>query len=225
MQGNVFKPRLDILPLPQRMLWDELAATPGDFTLYGGTAIALRLGHRQSVDFDFFSAEPFNPAALADKIPYLYPNVVLQSEANTLCVSVERGGPVKLAFFGGLRLGQVMAADVAEGPRISVASLLDLGGTKAAVVMQRAELKDYMDIHALITQAKLPLSDMLASAEAIYGDQFNPLVSLKAIAYHDDETLADLPMSVRHDLVAAVKSVTIDKLPVFQPLRPWKPAQ
>ena len=155
MQGNVFKPRLDILPLPQRMLWDELAATPGDFTLYGGTAIALRLGHRQSVDFDFFSAEPFNPAALADKIPYLYPNVVLQSEANTLCVSVERDGPVKLAFFGGLRLGQVMAADVVK--------------LKKAKTVQGSEVKiTVKDKKVMVDKANVVKTDVMASNGVIH---------------------------------------------------------
>ena len=46
-----FQPRVDILPPPQRTLWPELDATPDDFTLYCGTALALRLGHRQSGDF------------------------------------------------------------------------------------------------------------------------------------------------------------------------------
>jgi hypothetical protein len=40
-----FQPGLGILPPPQRRLWDELAAVPGEFVLYGGTAIALHLGH------------------------------------------------------------------------------------------------------------------------------------------------------------------------------------
>ena len=51
-----FTPRLDILPPSQRRLWDELSAVPVEFVLYGGTAIALHLGHRESVDFDFFGA-------------------------------------------------------------------------------------------------------------------------------------------------------------------------
>ena len=51
-------PRLDILPPPLRTLWPELAAVPGRFVLYGGTGLALRLGHRQSLDFDFFEDEP-----------------------------------------------------------------------------------------------------------------------------------------------------------------------
>ena len=50
-----FTPALHILPESQQSLWPSLAplAQQG-FVLYGGTAIALRLGHRISVDFDFF---------------------------------------------------------------------------------------------------------------------------------------------------------------------------
>ena len=58
-----FVPNLDILPAAQRTLWPELSATPDNFTLYGGTALALRLGHRASVDFDFFSNDSFDPIA------------------------------------------------------------------------------------------------------------------------------------------------------------------
>jgi hypothetical protein len=66
-----FEPRLDVLPAPQRAFWPELARTPEHFTLYGGTALALRLGHRVSADFDFFSNQPFDPDRLARSVPYL----------------------------------------------------------------------------------------------------------------------------------------------------------
>src|SRR5580700_8344408 len=105
---NVFSPRLDSLPDAQQRLWPELASTPDGFTLYGGTAIALRLGHRQSVDFDFFAlTTSFDPQSLLAQLPYLRGAVVRQSAANTLAVTVDRGGPVQLSFFGGLGLGQV----------------------------------------------------------------------------------------------------------------------
>ena len=49
----MFKPCTGILPRVQQQLWPELSATVAmGFVLYGGTAIALRLGHRPSVDFD-----------------------------------------------------------------------------------------------------------------------------------------------------------------------------
>ena len=66
-----FAPNLTILHAPQRTLWAELAATPDTFTLYGGTGLALRLGHRSSVDFDFFSNASFDPERLAEQIVYL----------------------------------------------------------------------------------------------------------------------------------------------------------
>jgi hypothetical protein len=134
-------------------------------------------------------------------------------------VTVDRDGPIQLQFFGNFDLGQAAASEIAEGPKIQVASLLDLGGMKAAVVTQRAEVKDYLDIFALLTKAKLTLAQMLAAAVTIYGDEFTPLDSLKAIAYHDDSSLADLPKDVRHYLSKAVQSTDPTKLPVSNAVR------
>lgn len=65
-----FEPRLDILPKSQRSLWPELDAVPSDFVLYGGTGLALQLGHRVSEDFDFFSSYGFNPDQLKSVLPF-----------------------------------------------------------------------------------------------------------------------------------------------------------
>ena len=53
----------DILPTAQRQLWPRLAELPNHFL--GGTGLALQLGHRESVDFDFFSSRPIDPDRLA----------------------------------------------------------------------------------------------------------------------------------------------------------------
>jgi hypothetical protein len=63
-------PRLDVLPSAQRQLWPQLATvTDAAFVLYGGTAIALHLGHRESVDFDFFTDQTFQPEDLLVRDP------------------------------------------------------------------------------------------------------------------------------------------------------------
>ncbi|HUI94419.1 MAG TPA: nucleotidyl transferase AbiEii/AbiGii toxin family protein [Xanthobacteraceae bacterium] len=215
-----FEPRLDILPPAQRRFWPELSQTPAQFTLHGGTAIALRLAHRPSVDFDFFASEPFLPNDLLRTIPYLQRATVRQSAPDTLTVTIARDGPVQVSFFGGLRVGQVAPAERAVGPGIKVASLIDLAGFKAAVVAQRVEWRDYVDVHALLTRAKIPLADMLAAAMIIYGSQFNPLVALKALAYHDDRALADLSADIRRDLIAAVKATDPRRLPTLAAIKP-----
>ena len=102
-----FSPRLDVLPEAQRRLWGELAAVPDEFTLYGGTALALHLGHRKSVDFDFFGKRAIDVTALESGIPFLEGAAVIQRDKNTLSAIVERGGPVKVSFFGVPRLGQL----------------------------------------------------------------------------------------------------------------------
>jgi hypothetical protein len=81
---RVLKPRIKILPAPQRKIWPELqgAASLG-FVLYGGTAIALRLGHRASIDFDFFSDKPLDRHAMQDAVPVLHRAKTVQETANT----------------------------------------------------------------------------------------------------------------------------------------------
>jgi hypothetical protein len=216
----MFMPRLQILPEAQRRLWDELGATPRRFVLYGGTAIALRLGHRQSVDFDFFTFEPFVPQALRNEIPYLEGAEVLQSAPNTLTCRVERDGPVQLSYFA-LTIGQVATPEAVFGPEFSVAMPIDLAGTKMAVITQRAEARDYIDIHALLGVG-IALPEMLGAAIAIYGHSFSPLVALKALSYHEEPQLAGVPAEVRRDLLSAVSKVDPSRLPTLSPIRARK---
>src|SRR6267154_80358 len=131
---RVFQPRFEVLPPPQRKLWHELREVPNHFVLYGGTALALRLGHRTSADFDFFSSEPIVPSNLLNSLQILNKARILQNVSQTLTVSLNRGGEIKLSFFGGLSLGRVGKPETTEDGVMEVASLLDLGGTKAAVV-------------------------------------------------------------------------------------------
>ena len=56
-----FNPKTRILPEAQKEIWPLLAPAPRlSFVLYGGTAVALHLGHRTSIDFDFFRSEPLD---------------------------------------------------------------------------------------------------------------------------------------------------------------------
>jgi hypothetical protein len=210
-----FSPRLDILPAPQRRLWGELGATPSHFVLYGGTAIALHLGHRRSVDFDFFSNHPLDPNRLTLALPYLVGATVTQREPNTLSCVVDRNGPVKLSFFGVPAIRRLQSPAIAPDNGLRVASLLDLAAAKARVVQLRAEARDYADIDALIVDGRVDLPTALSAAGVIYGSEFNPQITLKALTFFEEEGLRGLSREVRERLTNAVRGVDLSRLPLI----------
>jgi hypothetical protein len=208
-----FEPHLEILPGSQRKLWRELAVIPREFVLYGGTALALHLGHRESVDFDLFSNRAIDSAKLEDELPFLRGARVVQRERNTLTALIERDGLVKVSFFGVPNLPRLMPVHVSDDNGLQVASLIDLAGTKAAVLPRRAEAKDYLDVDALLRVGNVDLPTALAAAQRLYGSSFNPETTLKALSYFDDGDLHTLPEDVRSRLVSAAREVDLEYLP------------
>ncbi|MDR2613706.1 MAG: nucleotidyl transferase AbiEii/AbiGii toxin family protein [Candidatus Accumulibacter sp.] len=67
-----FRPCMEISPPAPQCFWPELHNAPNlGFTLYGGTAIALRPGHRVSIDFDFFPEKPLDREAIKAAFPFV----------------------------------------------------------------------------------------------------------------------------------------------------------
>jgi nucleotidyltransferase AbiEii toxin of type IV toxin-antitoxin system len=208
-----FVPRLDILPTPQQRLWTELTDVPSEFVLYGGTALALHLGHRESIDFDFFGDQTFDPEELILRVPFMADAQITQRGPSTLTGTVDRDGAVKISFFGVPNIRRLRPPHEVAETGLKVASLLDLAGTKASVVQARAEARDYIDIDALIRAGKIDLSTALAAGQAIYGPQFNPEITLKALSFFDDGNLRHLPDEMKSRLAAAARQVDLDRLP------------
>ena len=90
--------------------------------------------------------------------------------------------------------------------------LLDLAATKAEVVQTRANAKDHVDLDALIRLGGVSLSEALGAATAVFGDQFNPLLTLKALTFFGDGDLHTVPDPVRERLARAVEGVDPDRI-------------
>ena len=183
------------------------------FVLYGGTAIALRYGHRISVDFDFFRAQSLDRGRLSQGLAWLPSAQVLQDQPNTLTVltpASDNTQSVKVSFFGGLTMGRVANPQRTSDGVALVASPLDLLATKLKVLLQRAERKDYEDV-AILLRFGLSLPEGLGAARALYGDAFPISECLKALVYFADGDLGDLPPERRQQLESAVLSV--DSIP------------
>jgi hypothetical protein len=206
--SHAFRPWLDVLPAPQRWLWPQLKPVASlGFVLYGGTAIALRLGHRQSLDFDFFSEQRIDQPALREALPILRDSTVLLDRPDSWSVLVKApdNAVIKLSFFGGIDFGRVGEPEWSDDQTLKVASFDDLMATKLKVLMQRVEAKDYVDIAAML-RADVDLWRGLSSARTLFGSTLQPSEVLKALVYFADGDLATLSLSDRRVLVEAVSA-------------------
>jgi hypothetical protein len=224
-----FEPKLEILPESQRALWAELDNVPSDFVLYGGTALALQIGHRVSEDFDFFSSLGFDPERLRSRLPFFRdldesdPNVWVHRKRDNLEAFVERRGTtVKVAFFGGMEnLKRVQDPRYPIGSRVQVASLVDLAGMKMRVIQMRGSWKDYVDIHALVSHG-VDVPTALAAAQAI-DSRFNPVTSIRALQFYGDGNLNRVPLEMQQDLTRWAQAVDLAELPSLSSRRGLAP--
>ena len=144
--------QLSMLPLLGRF------TAPRGFYLGGGTAVALHLGHRRSVDFDWFApGELADPLSLAERARGEgLPVESVQVAPGTLHAVIEG---VRVSFFEYL---YDLISDPIPWPYYSVrlASLDDLACMKLAAVAQRGSRKDFIDLYVIALQHK-PLADLL----------------------------------------------------------------
>jgi len=211
---KTLSPHLNILPQTQKDFLPNLASCKYlGFTLYGGTALALQLGHRVSIDFDFFSNEPLDhnkESALLDALPFLTNAKPTQHVVNTRSYLTDSG--VSFSFFGNINFGRVGTPLITEDGILQVASLEDLMATKLAVVQKRVESKDYQDIAALLRHG-ISLANGLGYAQALYGEQFAPSECVKVITYFEGGDLESLSQRDKEVLVDASKKLQLSGIP------------
>ena len=206
-----FEPCLSILPAAQRAIWPALAPIPKlGFVLYGGTAVALRLGHRASVDFDFFTDRSLDKNALMVALSFLQRSQFLQDQPDTLTIDIPgqigASEHVKILFVGSIHFGRYAQPAMTSDGILQVAALDDLMATTLKVILQRVEAKDYADITAM-NKADVALDRGLAIAQAMYGGHFQPAESLKALTYFEGGDLHTLSNDDKHTLIEAASAV------------------
>lgn len=201
---NLIGPRTDILPPAQKALWPALRILEHGFVLYGGTAIALRYGHRQSIVFDFFGVQFFDPDVFKEKYEFLKKGETIQLGPNTLSVLTPTPhGEVKVSFFGGLTFGRVGVPAVCKDNLVRLASPIDLAVQKLKVIRVRSEAKDYLDLDCLLRNG-VDLAEALGGAQTLYPG-FPIPITLSAMCYFDDGDVASIPKEVKKRLMAQVR--------------------
>ncbi len=207
-----FPPNFAKLAPPQRELWPELRPTVElGFVLYGGTAVSLHLGHRRSIDFDFFHGRGLAKDEIRAAFAFMRRATTLQDSKDTLVVLVPASGRgsrngVKVSFFGGISCGRIGEPLLCDDGVAKIAALDDLMAHKLKVILQRSDKKDYQDIAAMI-RAGCAVAQGLAAARLFFGNAFQPAACLKALTYFKDGDLGKLAGADRNTLIEAAKAI------------------
>lgn len=153
-----------ILPGPTRQTWRRIVPIlPSAAYLMGGTALAVRLGHRQSLDLDFFLEAAVDLAALAEQLGLLAPTVVQMLSDDTLnCLFAE----TRLQFLAATTQRMIAPPEVIADVRVG--ALPDLMATKLVAILGRPAIRDYVDLWALETIGGVPVDRGLAFVEERY---------------------------------------------------------
>ncbi|HDO27507.1 MAG TPA: hypothetical protein ENH02_05260 [Bacteroidetes bacterium] len=158
------------------------------FYLVGGTALALRMGHRKSVDIDLFSGFSFDVAQMLENLSADFNFKLFFSAPNTIKGSIENVQVDILAH----RYPLVLEPVNIEG--ITMLSLQDILAMKLnAITTSGQRVKDFIDVFYLLR--KFSLADMLKFYKMKYS-QYNDINVLKSITYFEDVDLADWPQIV-----------------------------
>jgi len=162
------------------VLIQQLQALPflKEYYLVGGTALALQLGHRNSIDIDLFTRNDFDPASILNQLQKQFDIQATFTSANTLLSFVNK---VKVDFITHNYL-LVLPPITEEG--ITYLSLQDIAAMKLNAISNSGKrLKDFIDIYFLLEH--FSLSEMIEFYTIKYPN-FNPLIALRAINYFDD---------------------------------------
>jgi hypothetical protein len=176
----------EILSEEQKKLLPLVNDFARNYYLVGGTAIALHLGHRRSIDFDLFtSSQRLNVKAIKDKIYRngygKYENLFEDDQQKHLMLA-----GVKLTFFC---FPYQIPAEQKFFKSIKLPSLLSLGAMKAFALGGRSKWKDYVDLFFILK--KQTLREISDAASTLFGGAFNERLFKEQLTYFDDIDYAE----------------------------------
>lgn len=183
----------EILPEGTWSVFSSLAALPDiqQFYLAGGTALAFHLGHRYSVDLDFFAEQHFDESGLIKRLAALG-EFQLEKKDEQSIIGVLRD--TKLSFLG---YSYPLLAPLTTVERVFCAGIIDLACMKLDALASRGTKRDFVDIY-FIAQETMPLSKILASFEKKYASlHYNMMHIKKSLVYFEDAEEEPMPRMLK----------------------------
>ena len=170
----------EVLTKEQENLLSLVKLFNKDFGLVGGTAIALHIGHRESIDFDLFSLEKFDNAKIRRKI--------VRAKRITRVVRDETGqftviiNGVRFTFF---QYPFKILFSENFNNIVKLPDIVTLGAMKAYALGRRPKWKDYVDLYFIIKDY-CSIEYICKKADEIFGKEFNGKLFRSQLSYFKD---------------------------------------
>ena len=170
----------EILNGKQEELLPLMSQFRREYYLVGGTAIALYLGHRRSIDFNLFKFSTINHKRNLDKIsssPFDYIVTRRVTEQMNLIIN-----DVKVTFF---QYPFPIEPISKYGKYFRMPSLLQLAAMKAYALGRRSKWKDYVDLYFLL-QNHFTIEEISKEATKLFGELYSEKMFRSQLSYFDD---------------------------------------
>lgn len=170
----------EILTKKQAELLPLLELFSKNFGLVGGTALALYIGHRRSIDFDLFTNEEFKNEDILNRISKSFKiDMVVVNNPEELTIIIKG---VRFTFF---RYRHKIDFPKKLDNIVKLPDLLTLGAMKAFTLGMRAKWKDYVDLY-FILKNYYRIDQIIKKAQKIFGNEFNEKLFRSQLTYFKD---------------------------------------
>lgn len=169
----------EVLTKEQQELLPLIKSFSLEFGLVGGTAVALQIGHRESIDFDLFKQGQFDILAIGKKITTMFPIEQVRVEnPDEYTIKVNN---VQMTFYN---YPFTIEYDVELDSIVSMPNILTLAAMKAFALGKRAKWKDYVDLYFILQSHSL--REIVNQAQSIFKNEFNEKLFREQLSYFQD---------------------------------------
>lgn len=172
---------LEAIKLKRRRVSENLKMFP-EFYLGGGTALALQMGHRISVDFDLFSKKEI-PTNFLDRIKKVFKNskiIVIISHSEQASVKIDG---VRIDF---VKYNFPFIFEPIKFQGINILQIPEIAAMKAYALGRRATLKDYVDLYFILKEKHITIEEITKIANKKYKDEFDSRLFLEQLLFFED---------------------------------------
>jgi len=173
--------QLEPIKSKQRKIFEKLKYFP-EFYLAGGTALALQISHRISMDFDLFSPREI-PAGLSDKVKRVFKEFkieIILDHSEQLSI---KAGETKIDF---VKYNFPVILKLTEFRGVKMLLVPEIATMKALAIGYRGTLKDYIDLYFILKERYTTLKEIKRIAEEKYKNEFNFRLFLEQLIYLED---------------------------------------